>query len=82
MNQYLRANHLAQWTTLHGDDENGETGGFHHVPERRFRPPSTGGQNPSEYRCRRCLSHNFEIRDGQFPTRTAMRTPRAAGGRN
>lgn len=31
MNQYIRANHLAQWTALHGDDENGEETGFHLV---------------------------------------------------
>ena len=31
MNQYIRANHLAEWTTLHGDDEGGEETGFHYV---------------------------------------------------
>ncbi|MCL4680243.1 MAG: hypothetical protein KJZ92_03130 [Rhodocyclaceae bacterium] len=31
MNQYIRANHLAEWTALHGDDEGGEETGFHLV---------------------------------------------------
>ena len=31
INEYLRANHLAEWTALHGDDENCEETGFHLV---------------------------------------------------
>ncbi len=31
MNQYIRANHLTEWTTLHGDDEGGAETGFHLV---------------------------------------------------
>ena len=31
MNQYIRANHLPEWTTLHGDDEGGAETGFHLV---------------------------------------------------
>jgi hypothetical protein len=31
LNAYLRANHLAEWTELHGDDECGEETGFHLV---------------------------------------------------
>lgn len=31
MNAYLRANHLNEWTTLHGDDEDGVETGFHLV---------------------------------------------------
>ncbi len=32
INQYIRANHLEQWTQLHGDDErNGDETGFHLV---------------------------------------------------
>ncbi|MBK6998498.1 MAG: hypothetical protein IPH35_00455 [Rhodoferax sp.] len=31
MNTYLRAHHLNTWTTLHGDDEDGEETGFHLV---------------------------------------------------
>ena len=31
MNQYIRANHLPEWTTLHGDDEGGAETGFHYV---------------------------------------------------
>lgn len=31
MNQYIRANHLAEWTSLHGDDEGGSETGFHLV---------------------------------------------------
>ena len=31
MNQYIRANHLTEWTALHGDDEGGAETGFHLV---------------------------------------------------
>ena len=31
MNAYIRANRLAEWTALHGDDEGGEETGFHLV---------------------------------------------------
>lgn len=31
INAYLRDNHLAEWTALHGDDETGEETGFHLV---------------------------------------------------
>ncbi len=31
INAYIRANHLQEWTELHGDDENGEETGFHLV---------------------------------------------------
>ncbi len=31
LNAWIRANHLAEWTTLHGDDENGVETGFHLV---------------------------------------------------
>jgi len=31
LNSYIRANHLEEWTALHGDDENGEETGFHLV---------------------------------------------------
>jgi Ca2+-binding RTX toxin-like protein len=33
MNAYIRANHLADWTALHGDDENGTETGFHLVQD-------------------------------------------------
>ncbi|MBL8575052.1 MAG: hypothetical protein JNM13_15360, partial [Hyphomicrobiaceae bacterium] len=31
LNEWVRANHLAEWTALHGDDENGAETGFHLV---------------------------------------------------
>jgi hypothetical protein len=31
MNTYLQANHAGAWTTQHGDDENGQSSGFHWV---------------------------------------------------
>jgi Ca2+-binding RTX toxin-like protein len=33
MNGYLQANRLAEWTALHGDDENGSETGFHLVQD-------------------------------------------------
>ena len=65
MNQYLRANHLAQWTTLHGDDENGEETGFHYV-QNDGSTTQYRGQNLVNTVADGVYHMGFEIRDGQF----------------
>ena len=65
MNTWIRANRLAEWTSLHGDDENGEETGFHLVQ-------NDGGN--LKYRGQALIDTvadgidhlGFEIRDNRF----------------
>ena len=65
MNTWIRANRLAEWTLLHGDDENGEETGFHLVQ-------NDGGN--LKYRGQALIDTvadgiyhlGFEIRDNRF----------------
>ena len=65
MNQYIRANRLAEWTALHGDDENGSETGFHLVQN----DGATGkyrGDNLADTVADGVYHLGFEIRDGRF----------------
>ncbi|MFM8331841.1 MAG: calcium-binding protein [Candidatus Methylumidiphilus sp.] len=65
MNAYIRANRLADWTALHGDDEDNEETGYHRV--------QNDGSN-LQYRGQNLLNTvadgiyhmGFEIQNGQF----------------
>ncbi len=65
MNAYLRTNHLAAWTVLHGDDEDGSETGYHLVQNdggnAKYR-----GDNMLDTVADGIFHMGFEIRDGRF----------------
>ncbi|MCP5268954.1 MAG: hypothetical protein H6943_07945 [Zoogloeaceae bacterium] len=65
MNQYIRANHLTEWTALHGDDEGGEETGFHYVQNDGSTTPYRG-QNFVNTVADGVYHLGFEIQDGRF----------------
>ncbi|MBL8573417.1 MAG: hypothetical protein JNM13_07040, partial [Hyphomicrobiaceae bacterium] len=65
LNAWIRANHLAQWTALHGDDEGDIETGFHRVQNdgsttRMF------GRDAVDTVLDGLYHMGFEIRDGRF----------------
>lgn len=65
MNQYIRANHLAEWTALHGDDEDGTETGFHQV-QNDGSTTQYRGQNLVNTVVDGVFHLGFEIQNGQF----------------
>jgi len=65
MNQYIRNNHLAQWTTLHGDDEDGAETGFHLV-QNDGANTAYRGKNLVDTVADGVYHLGFEIQNGNF----------------
>ncbi len=65
MNQYIRANHLTEWTALHGDDEDGTETGFHLV-QNDGSTTQYRGQNLVNTVADGVYHLGFEIQNGQF----------------
>lgn len=65
MNQYIRANHLTEWTNLHGDDEGGVETGFHLV-QNDGSTTQYRGNNLVNTVADGVFHLGFEIQNGQF----------------
>lgn len=65
INAYIRANHLAESTDLHGDDENGEETGFHLV-QNDGATVKYRGQNLVDTVSDGIYHLGFEIQNGRF----------------
>ncbi len=65
LNAYIRANHLAKWTTLHGDDEDCVETGFHLV-QNDGATSRLYDRNAVNTVADGLYHLGFEIKDGQF----------------
>ena len=65
MNEWIRANHLTEWTALHGDDENGAETGYHRV-QNDGSNVNYRGQNLLNTVADGVYHMGFEIQNGQF----------------
>ena len=65
INAYIRANHLATWTALHGDDENGAETGFHLV-QNDGANGNYRGNNAIDTVADGIYHLGFEIQNGRF----------------